>query len=345
MVRVLELLIRLMNCCVSNCARRVAIFFRSPGVYAWGQRGHRTRFIARFSGLLAATALAERRWLKPTQSPVNGADEGSVGRTATPGVNAWAREKGTIVFGDEEGIGRTATAGVNAWARKKRSFVFAALVIGVSALVGCQQKMAKEPKYLPLSESSFFGDERSARPDVSGTVARGSLETESPEFQGLRSPPEEGAPPPTSFGTVGIDSTPEQLRKAYVDEFPIPIDRETLARGQSRFTIYCAVCHGTLGDGKGTIVERGFTTPPTYHSDRLRQAPVGYLFNVATHGFGAMPALDSQIPPRDRWVIVAYVRALQLSQHAPLKDLPEEEQKRATAELSKTQATDDRAGK
>ena len=104
--------------------------------------------------------------------------------------------------------------------------------LGVVIMAGCQQKMAKEPKYLPLSESSFFGDERSARPDVSGTVARGSLETESPEFQGLRSPPEEGAPPPTSFGTVGIDSTPEQLRKAYLDEFPIP-DQRANARARA----------------------------------------------------------------------------------------------------------------
>jgi mono/diheme cytochrome c family protein len=308
------------------------MFFRSPGVYAWRQRRTKTVCPARFSGLIAAAALAKSLWLKPTQSPVNGADDEGIGRTATPGVNAWARENGTIVFGTV----------LRRFAFPRATWMIAVAVI---AVVGCQQKMAKEPKYLPLSESSFFGDERSSRPDVSGTVARGSLETESPEFQGLRSPPEAGAPPPTSFGTVGIDSTPEQLRKAYLDEFPIPINGETLARGQQRFTIYCAVCHGTLGDGKGTIVERGFTTPPTYHSDRLRQAPVGYLFNVATHGFGAMPALDSQIPPRDRWAIVAYIRALQLSQHLPLKDLPQEEQKQATAELSKIQATDDRAGK
>jgi len=194
--------------------------------------------------------------------------------------------------------------------------------------------MAKQPKYLPLTESKFFADGRSERPEVSGTVARGSVESDSAEFQGLRSPPAEGAPPPTSFGTVGIDSTPEMLRKAYLDEFPFPITRDLLTRGQQRFTIYCSVCHGTLGDGNGTIVERGFTQPPTYHSDRLRQAPVGYLFNVATHGFGSMPSYGSQIPQRDRWAIVAYIRALQLCQNAPLKDLPSDEQKKATAALA-----------
>jgi len=325
---------------VAHCARPAIKLFSSPGVYAWGTVQTKTILPARFSGLLDVAALAKSWWLKPTQSPVNGADEDSISRTANPGVNAWAREKGSFVF--ETAPRRFAVT---------QSMRMAALAVVV--LAGCQQKMAKQPKYLPLSESSFFGDGRSERPIVPGTVARGSLETESPEFQGLRSPPAEGAPPPTSFGTIGIDSTPEQLRKAYLDEFPIPINRETLARGQQRFTIYCAVCHGTLGDGKGTIVERGFTRPPTYHSDRLRQAPVGYLFNVATHGFGAMPALDSQIPPRDRWAIVAYVRALQLSQHSPLKDLPQDEQDRATAELSKitdskqsgSQSTDGGAGK
>ena len=234
----------------------------------------------------------------------------------------------------------------------------AALSVALLTFAGCQQQMAKQPKLLPLSETAFFGDGRSERPAVPGTVARGSLVTESPQFQGLRLPPAEGAPPPTSFGTVGIDSTPEVLRKAYLDEFPFPISHEVMARGQQRFTIYCAVCHGTLGDGNGTIVERGFTRPPTYHSDRLRQAPVGYLFNVATHGFGSMPALEGQIPARDRWAIVAYIRALQLSQYSPLKDLPPEERDKAKSDLAQsksptghessstaTQGTDGGAGK
>jgi hypothetical protein len=295
--------------------------FPSPGVYAWDPRQPNANFRARFSGLLAASASAQFRRLKPTGSPVNGAENRRFVCIATPGVNAWAKEKQPVVAGAIHSRSR---------------WPVSALLLGLLALAGCQQKMAKEPKYLPLQESSFFGDGRSERPDVPGAVARGSLEIASPDFQGLRSPPAEGAPPPTSFGTVGIDSTPDELRRAYSDKFPFAITREVLERGQQRFTIYCAVCHGSLGDGNGTIVERGFTSPPTYHSDRLRQAPVGYLFNVATHGFGAMPSLDGQIPPRDRWTIIAYIRALQLSQHAALKDLPSKEQEQATAGLSQT---------
>ncbi len=103
---------------------------------------------------------------------------------------------------------------------------------------------------------------------------------------------------------------------------PFPVTLDVLARGQQRFNIYCAPCHSRLGDGNGMIVQRGYRQPPSYHTDRLRKAPLGYFFDVITHGFGAMPDYASQIPPSDRWCIVAYVRALQLSQDATQAAVP-----------------------
>ena len=108
------------------------------------------------------------------------------------------------------------------------------------------------------------------------------------------------------------------------DAFPLAVTPELLARGRERFDIYCSVCHGKLGDGNGMVAQRGFRHPPTYHSERLRQAPVGHFYDVMTNGFGAMPDYSAQIPPRDRWAIIAYIRALQLSQNAPASELPAE---------------------
>jgi mono/diheme cytochrome c family protein len=122
-----------------------------------------------------------------------------------------------------------------------------------------------------------------------------------------------------------------------VDTFPFPVTRAVLQHGQDRYLIYCVVCHDPLGDGRGKIVERGYTPPPSYHIDRLRRAPVGHFFDVMTNGYGSMPDYKQQIPPRDRWAIAAYVRALQLSQHFPERDLSPEmrgewdKQKSATA--------------
>jgi mono/diheme cytochrome c family protein len=105
-------------------------------------------------------------------------------------------------------------------------------------------------------------------------------------------------------------------------ELPVAVTKELLDRGRQRFDIYCATCHGYTGDGDGMIVQRGFLPPPSYHSDRLRQAPVGHFFDVISNGFGAMPSYADQVPVTDRWAIVAYIRALQLSQNAPLDDVP-----------------------
>jgi len=157
--------------------------------------------------------------------------------------------------------------------------------------------MHDQPKYIPLRQSTFFADQRSARPIVTGTVARGQLHDDALLYTGKMN---------------GADST----------VFPFSIDERVMARGQERFNIYCSPCHGRTGQGDGMVVRRGYRRPPTYHQDRLRDAPVGHFFDVMTNGFGAMPDYAAQVSPRDRWAIAAYIRALQLSEHATVNDVP-----------------------
>lgn len=193
---------------------------------------------------------------------------------------------------------------------------------------GCQQQMANQPSYRPLEPSSFFSDGRSARPLAAGTVPRGHLRTDTHLYTGRipgratsdenQKPQAEGRNNPTELKVEAFE------RSQFVDTFPFPITAQILNHGHDRFTIYCAVCHDPLGAGRGKIVERGFTAPKTYHSDRLRQAPVGYFFAVISEGYGSMPSYAEQISARDRWAIVAYIRALQLSQHYPLAELSPE---------------------
>lgn len=170
-------------------------------------------------------------------------------------------------------------------------------LLAVLVLAGCRQDMQDQPRFKPLAESDFYADLRSARPPVGGTVARGQLHEDSYFYTG-------------KFG-----NNPG-------DYMPFPVTDDVLARGRERFNIYCAPCHSRLGDGNGMIAQRGFRAPPSYHTERLRKAPLGYFFDIATNGFGAMPEYASQIPPRDRWCIVAYIRALQLSQGAVMGDVP-----------------------
>jgi mono/diheme cytochrome c family protein len=172
------------------------------------------------------------------------------------------------------------------------------VVIGL-ALVGsaCRRDMHDQPKYVPLRESTFFTDQRSARPFVTGTVARGHLREDALLHTGK---------------VNGTDAT----------VFPFRIDDRVMARGRERFDIYCSPCHGRTGQGDGMVVRRGYRRPPTYHQDRLREAPVGHFFDVITNGFGAMPDYAPLIKAEDRWAIVAYVRALQVSEHATLADVP-----------------------
>jgi mono/diheme cytochrome c family protein len=160
--------------------------------------------------------------------------------------------------------------------------------------------MANQPRYDPLEASDFFTDGMSARPRIAGTVARGELVTN--EF--------------FSTGKMGGQDG---------NGFPVPVDAALLDRGNERFNIYCTPCHGRLGDGKGMIPSRGYRHPPTFHSDALRNQPTGHFFDVMTNGFGAMPQYGTIIPPRDRWAIIAYIRALQLSQNATAADIPANE--------------------
>jgi mono/diheme cytochrome c family protein len=166
------------------------------------------------------------------------------------------------------------------------------------ATAACRQDMHDQPKFIPLRPSTFFDDGRSARPLMEGTVARGQLHDDAAFYTGK-----------------GPDGKP-------LDAFPLPVTKEIVERGQDRFDIYCAPCHGRLGNGDGMIVRRGFRRPPSYHIDRLRSAPNGYLYDVISKGFGAMPDYAAQIEPADRWAIVAYIRALQLSQNASVNDAP-----------------------
>jgi len=158
--------------------------------------------------------------------------------------------------------------------------------------------MHDQPKYIPLRPSEFFTDGRSARPIPEGTVARGHLNEDTLFYTGR-----------------GPDGKP-------ADTFPFPVTKAVVLRGQQRFNVYCTPCHDRTGSGNGMIVRRGYRRPPTYHSDRLRQVTNGYLYDVITSGFGAMQDYAAQIPPGDRWAIVSYIRALQLSQQASLNDLP-----------------------
>jgi len=177
--------------------------------------------------------------------------------------------------------------------RRFSSLGFLALLV----LAGCRQDMHDQPRFKPLAMSDFYPDMRSSRPPVEGTVARGQLHDD------------------TYFYTGKVGKDPG-------DYMPFLVTKDVLERGQQRFNIYCAPCHSRLGDGNGIVVQRGFRAPPSYHTDRLRKAPLGYFFEVMTYGYGAMPEYAPQIPARDRWCIVAYIRALQLSQSAANSDVP-----------------------
>ncbi|MCI0352793.1 MAG: cytochrome c [Acidobacteriales bacterium] len=178
----------------------------------------------------------------------------------------------------------------------------AILLLSAALLVfsGCRQDMHNQPRVggnRSLRASDFFADGRSQRDLPHGVVARGQLREDTYFYTG-----KVGA----NVGTV----------------FPMPVTREVLDRGEQRFNVYCTPCHSALGNARGMIVQRGFKEPTSFHDERLRNAPVGHFFDVVTNGFGSMPDYASQITPADRWAVIAYIRALQLSQNASLSEVP-----------------------
>jgi len=162
-------------------------------------------------------------------------------------------------------------------------------------LAGCRQDMHDQPKFIPQRGTDFFADGRSARPQVENTVARGQLRQDSYFYTGMMN------------GKEG-------------DAMPFPVTEQVLERGQERYNIYCTPCHSRVGNGEGLIVLRGYRPAGNFHTPRLMSAPLGHFFYVMTNGYGAMPEYASQVPPQDRWAIVAYIKALQLSQHAQESD-------------------------
>ena len=181
-----------------------------------------------------------------------------------------------------------------------RFLVGVPLVAALGLLASCRQDMHDSPRFRPYRGSDLYADGSSARPIVDGTVARGHLNEDELLYTGK------------------VNGVASPL-------FPFTMTRADVDRGQERFNIYCSPCHGRTGEGNGMVVQRGFRKAANYHVDRLRQVPAGYIFDVITNGFGVMPDYKTQILPEDRWRIIAYLRALQLSHDAPASDVPADE--------------------
>ena len=182
-------------------------------------------------------------------------------------------------------------------------------VLALAALsllsAGCSRlDMQDQPKFKAQGTNDFFVDARDGRPELEGTIARGQLNEDAAYYEGK-------------------DATGKDI-----DAFPVAVDKTFLERGHQRYDIYCSPCHGRLGNGLGMVVQRGFKQPPSYHIDRLRNAPAGHFFDVITNGYGAMLNYSQQIQVRDRWAIVAYIRALQKTQDATLAEVPAAERGR-----------------
>jgi mono/diheme cytochrome c family protein len=188
----------------------------------------------------------------------------------------------------------------------RRRGVLVGLALSAVVLSGCYQKMGRMPAYDPYEQSDFFADKSSARPLVEGTVARGTLRHDELLYTG-------------------------KVGGKLADAFPFPVTKDVLDRGEERFNIYCSMCHGRTAEGDGMIVRRGYKQPPSLHREDIRTQPHGFYFDTITNGFGVMPPYAAQVPVSDRWAIVAYVRALQLSRSQTVADIP-------AAELAKLES-------
>jgi mono/diheme cytochrome c family protein len=193
--------------------------------------------------------------------------------------------------------------------RIPRAVVLAFVVPILAFASACRYDMQDQPRLKYYKQSDFFADKRGSRDQVENTIARGHLNDNKAFYTGKIDNPNPNAPAATATdanGNTVVTSFPND-----VDAFPVPVTKELIDRGQERFNIFCIVCHGPLGRGDGMVVRRGFPKPPTYHDDRLRNAPVGHFFDVITNGWGKMNSYAFQVPPADRWAIIAYIRALQ----------------------------------
>jgi mono/diheme cytochrome c family protein len=188
----------------------------------------------------------------------------------------------------EQGLGKTMQV--------MRTIAGLSAMAAMLVLAGCRQDMHDQPKFFPQRGTSFYADGRSVRPQVENTVARNQLHQDAYFFTGLQN------------GKEG-------------DGLPLPLTPELMQRGQERYNIYCTPCHSRVGNGDGMIVQRGYRPAGDFHTDRLRNAPLGHFFNVMTNGYGAMPDYAAQLTPEDRWAVTAYIRALQLSQNAKQADV------------------------
>lgn len=199
---------------------------------------------------------------------------------------------------------------------KARFFGFAFLLLTFCFTLGCRYDMQDQPRYKAYKQSDFFADKRASRDLPQGTVPRGQLRENKAFYTGKKENADPNAPVQTTTDASGntlIASFPNDI--VNFSDAGIEVNEELLDRGEQRYKVFCIVCHGPVGNGDGMIVRRGFPKPPTYHDDRLRNAPVGHFFDVMTNGQGRMNSYASQIPVADRWAIVAYIRALQVSQN------------------------------
>ncbi len=244
--------------------------------------------------------------------------------------------------------------------RRARSLFYCLLLTAYCLLsLGCRQDMQDQPRYEAYEPSKSFSDGQASRPYVEGTVARGyrdvsttyytgksaaggaggqaggsgsggltpmtSANSNAPNAQGAQTGGTQTGGDVNVRGNVSgnVPGAGQSGTPGGVNEFPFAITAAELDRGEERFNIYCSMCHGQTGYGDGMIVRRGFRRPPSLHDDRLRNESLGHFFDVITNGWGAMPSYTEEIPPRDRWAIIAYIRALQLSQNTPAAEVPE----------------------
>jgi mono/diheme cytochrome c family protein len=185
--------------------------------------------------------------------------------------------------------------------RAGRLAILGGLLLAGGLIAGCRQDMHDTPRYEALEESDFFADKRAMRPIPEGTVARGNLRDDDVYYTG-------------KDGNEPVQQLPAQ----------VTLDKALLDRGQQRFNIYCSPCHSPLGDGNGTVVQRGYKRPASFHDQRLRDTGIGYFYDVISNGFGQMPDYAAQVAPADRWAIAAYIRVLQRSQTGTIQDVPAE---------------------